>query len=158
MENRKHLIAKLVTNIIAQEFIKESIYGACLATAVLLHEQLKKCGVESNVVCGSATYKRILPISIHFWVVVDDAIYDPTQKITLHFAKAEGEEIDLNQYKYYPEKEAPSSVDDYLMLDIFREVKATNETDFYFKKAPDYIRRIKSRTNSKVNKLLKRYC
>lgn len=156
MVNEKDLIVKLVSDMIAQEFIKKKIFGVCLPTSILLQEQLIKLGLNFDFVCGLLKYdNEITPI--HFWITVDDVIYDGTRKITQHWMSFNKVECDLTKFEYYPKEEVLCSMNDFIMLEIFTKIKETKNPEEYFEMAPDYLKEIRANVNGRVNKLFKRF-
>jgi len=150
---KKHSIVSEISDIISQELIENALGGGCLVSTALLFEELERRGIESRIICGSVMYDSEVKnhyIPVHFWVTVDNKIYDPTLKVTRHFAGQMG--IENVEYKYI-NKVFLSRFSDLLMIRSAEDIKHSRNTDNYFSKAPENVLNIRRSVFSRAKEV-----
>lgn len=141
LDETEKTLLNLISDIIAEEFIKLEEFGVCLLVALIFSEQAKKLYFKPVIKCGKMD-NGCLKWPVHFWTEIKGEIFDPTVKITNYF-------ISLQNMEYYENQERPNNPDDFLMLEIYQKYKKSNKGDLYFKLFPSE-NAVRQRINEKM--------
>lgn len=150
----KHLIARLISGIVSQEFVKEEMYAVCLPASLLLLEHLQKFDIK--IICGKMMYDDKLATHLHIWTEIDGVKYDPTIAINREYlTKAGKSHLDVGKFQYYAEVPIEKSFDDFKIMNTFYKVKQTGKIVDYFEESPAMLKTIRNRVSSRIKKMLK---
>lgn len=153
VDNKTHILIDLISEIISQEFINASMCGVCLPANILLWTLLKKLKINSKLECGKLQYTKnqiFIEIPVHMWNEFDGRVIDPTRKITEFYMG----ELVSGEYSYLPNQQVAINLEDMLLIYTYIQCSIGNSADFYWSKAPDYLQRIKTRVESRVNTII----
>lgn len=152
-EKKQRVIAGVIEDTIAQEFIAESVIGACLPCSIIFGEEGRKYGLRSDLMCGKIGYGTNITIPLHFWNEVDGQIFDPTRTITQTWEP----DFKFNNLKYYQGEQILHSIEDLLMMQVYMHFKITHLTGEYFSLASNQLSEIRTRIQKRLDKLLSKY-
>lgn len=139
----KHRMAKETCKIIAQEFIKRNMYGVCLPASLLVFELLKDLG--ATLKCGKLSYQNKITAPMHFWIELDDIIYDPTIEIICHHWNTimKTSLLEMNNFKHHWGLVTVQDFEDDFMIHAYYFAKISGDVHPYFQLAPSIMRKVR---------------
>lgn len=150
----KHLIARLVSEIVSEEFIRERMYGVCLPASLLLFNHLKNLGIK--MMYGKLVYDSLILAPVHIWTEIEGVKYDPTIAIAETYLTKENKSyFNVTECKYYPEDPIITNLEDRALMDIFYKVRYTENIGDYFEVSSPILKTIRNRVNDRVKIILK---